>query len=88
MSSFGYVTVVLVKTDVSVECIASIIRVTRIGELETKLAITSNRSTLFALVTFLEIVVFHKNHRRHIPEDGALKSGIIRIQHVRKLLKT
>jgi hypothetical protein len=36
----------LVRTDVSEEGIASIIRVTRIGELRTTLAVTSNRSTL------------------------------------------
>jgi hypothetical protein len=38
--------VALVRTDVSVEGIASIIRVTRIGELGTMLAVTSNRITL------------------------------------------
>jgi hypothetical protein len=35
--------VVLVRTEVSEEVSASIIRVTRIGELETTLAVTSNR---------------------------------------------
>jgi hypothetical protein len=35
--------VVLVRTDVSEELNASYIRVTRIGELGTKLAVTSNR---------------------------------------------
>jgi hypothetical protein len=35
----------LVRTDVSEEYVASIIRVTRIGELETKLAVTGKRST-------------------------------------------
>jgi hypothetical protein len=38
--------VALVKTDVSEELSTSFIRVTRIGELETTLAITSNRRTL------------------------------------------
>jgi hypothetical protein len=38
--------VALVRTDVSEERIASIIRMTRIGELRTTLAVTSNRSTL------------------------------------------
>jgi hypothetical protein len=38
--------VALVRTDVSKESIASIIRVTTIGELGTTLAVTSNRSTL------------------------------------------
>jgi hypothetical protein len=38
--------VALVRTDVSEEPSASFIRVTRIGELETTLAVTSNRRTL------------------------------------------
>jgi hypothetical protein len=38
--------VALVKTDVSKEFIASIIKVGRVGELQTSLAVTSNRSTL------------------------------------------
>jgi hypothetical protein len=38
--------VALVRTDVSEELSASIIRVTRIGELGTTLAVTSNRRTL------------------------------------------
>jgi hypothetical protein len=38
--------VALVRTDVSEELSASFIRVTRIGELETTLSVTSNRRTL------------------------------------------
>jgi hypothetical protein len=38
--------VALVRTDVSEELSASIIRLTRIGELGTTLAVTSNRCTL------------------------------------------
>jgi hypothetical protein len=38
--------VALVRTDVSKECSTSIIRVTRIDELGTTLAVTSNRRTL------------------------------------------
>jgi hypothetical protein len=38
--------VTLVRTDASEELSASFIRVTRIGELETTLALTSNRRTL------------------------------------------
>jgi hypothetical protein len=34
----------LIRTDVSDECIASVTRVTRIGELGTTLAVTSNGS--------------------------------------------
>jgi hypothetical protein len=43
--------VTLVRTDVSEELSASIIRVTRIGELGTTLAVTSNRR---ALLSFLD----------------------------------
>jgi hypothetical protein len=43
--------VALVRTDVSEELSTSIIRVTRIGELGTTLAITSNRCTLRVSVT-------------------------------------
>jgi hypothetical protein len=42
--------VALVKIDVSEESIASIIRVTSIGDLETTLAVTSNRSMQRVLV--------------------------------------
>jgi hypothetical protein len=42
--------VTLVRTDVSEELSASYIRMTGIGELGTALAVTSNRSTLRALV--------------------------------------
>jgi hypothetical protein len=43
--------VVLVRTDVSEESIASIIKMTRIGELGTTLAVTSNRWVRLLLVT-------------------------------------
>jgi hypothetical protein len=43
--------VFLVRTKVSAECITSIIKVTRIGELGTTLAATSNRSMLWLVVT-------------------------------------
>jgi hypothetical protein len=41
--------VALVRTKVSEELSASIIRVTRIGEIGTTLAVTSNRRTLIAI---------------------------------------
>jgi hypothetical protein len=42
--------VALVRTDVSEELSASFIRVTRIGELGTTLAVTSNRRTLLVFL--------------------------------------
>jgi hypothetical protein len=42
--------VALVRTDVSEELSASFIRVTRIGELETTLTVTSNRRKLRRLI--------------------------------------
>jgi hypothetical protein len=46
--------VVFVRTDVSEELRASIIRVTRIGELGTTLAVTSNNNAAFFIVTSVE----------------------------------
>jgi hypothetical protein len=53
--------VALARTDVSEERSASIIRVTRIGELGTTLAVTSNRLTLLSvsLFLFLFVINFH-----------------------------
>jgi hypothetical protein len=50
--------VALVRTDVVEEHSASIIGVTRIGELGTMLAVTSNRRTLG---TFLALEILHGN---------------------------
>jgi hypothetical protein len=49
--------VALVRTDVSEELSASFIRVTRIGELRTILAVTSNRRTLRRNLVFLRSVL-------------------------------
>jgi hypothetical protein len=49
--------VALVRTDVSEELSASFIRVTRIGELGTKLAVTSNRCTLRRKYFFARLLV-------------------------------
>jgi DNA-binding TFAR19-related protein (PDSD5 family) len=54
--------VALVRTDVSEELSASIIRVARIGELEITIAVTSNRRML------------RRATRRNISEDGILHS--------------
>jgi hypothetical protein len=49
--------VALVRTDVLEECSASIIRVTRIGELGTS-AVTSNRRTLRRSTMFESVVTY------------------------------
>jgi hypothetical protein len=63
--------VVLLRTDVSEELSASIIGVTRIGELGTTLAVTSNRRTLS--LSFSETWVLTRDTRRNIPEDAILR---------------
>jgi hypothetical protein len=59
--------VTLVRTDVSEELSASIIMMTRIVELGTTLAVTSNRRTLQRNTTILT-----RATRRNIPEDVIL----------------
>jgi hypothetical protein len=82
--------VALIRTEVSEEFSASIIRVTRIGELGTTLAVTSNRRKLrrntnvpsspiivtlmMEALTSFETSVLATVKRRKIPEDAILQT--------------
>jgi hypothetical protein len=58
MSSSGMLRrVAFIRTEVSGQNIASLIRVTRIGELEITLAVTINRSTLVFLSSLVRLLV-------------------------------
>jgi hypothetical protein len=54
--------VAVVRNDISEERVSTIIGVTRIGELETKLAVTSNRLTLPRNSPFLRNVGSYDSH--------------------------
>jgi hypothetical protein len=69
MASYGMLRrVALVRTDVSEELSASIIKVRRIGEIGT-LAVATNRSTLRRLIRSSETSVVTRAIRGHISED-------------------
>jgi hypothetical protein len=70
--------VALVRTDVSEELSASFIRVTRIGELGTTLAVTSNRRMLR---------VFLRNVRQ-LPVTASVVPDLAFLHSVRRLLVT
>jgi hypothetical protein len=72
--------VALVRTDVSEEHNTSFIRVTRIGELGTTLAVTSNRRTLRRLLVTAKRVSRASGLR--VPEDGCHWSRKCRILDV------
>jgi hypothetical protein len=69
--------VVLVRTDVSEELSASFIRVTRIGELGTTLAVTSNRRTQFI-----------RSVRRLLVTASVVPSSLILVTLIKTALST
>jgi hypothetical protein len=77
--------VTLVRTDISEKSSASIIGVTRIGELGTTLAVTSKLLTLWRNAMKMEVLRSSETPfltcttLRNIPEDGILQGGCVQI---------
>jgi hypothetical protein len=76
VSSGMFRRVALIGTDLSEELSVSFIRVTRIGELGTTLALTSNRRRLRRIrgAKLPQTSVLTRATRRSIPEDAILHS--------------
>jgi hypothetical protein len=84
----------LVRTGVSVELSASFIRVTRIGELGTTLAVTSNERTLrsnnndLVFVLVLVYQVFLRSVRRFLVTASVVPSSPILVTLMKEALRS
>jgi hypothetical protein len=76
----------LVRTDVSEELSASIIKVTRIGELGTTLAVTSNRRTLRRNTKGVDCEIYSATW--NLCTDTAFATKVVYFRSVRRLLVT
>jgi hypothetical protein len=82
--------VAFVRTDVSEELSASFIRMTRIGELGTNLAVTSNRRTLRrnTKLQFFSDLVFLRSQRRLLVISSVVPSSPMLVTPMKEALSS
>jgi hypothetical protein len=80
--------VALVRTDVSEELSASIVRVTGIGELGTTLAVNTNRCTLRRNTCYFFYLVFLRNVRRFVVTASVVPSSPIFVTLMKEALSS
>jgi hypothetical protein len=78
----------LVKINISEELSASFIRVTRIGDLGTTLAVTSNRSTLRRNTTWYSYLVFLRSVLRLVVTSNVVPSSPILVTLMKEVLSS
>jgi hypothetical protein len=89
MSSVMLGRVALLRTDVSEELSPSFIRVTRIGEVGTTLAVTSNRRTLRRNTKwYLLVLVFLHSVRRFLVTTSVVRSSPILVTLMKEVLSS